>query len=202
MLRIEGIVGIAHLCPAKQRGGIADGRQRPAVLKPLRQVRISNKRPAESHQVGETGGEDTFRLLLIVIAGHDQGAAEGRAQRVTKVLGNGWRIVPVRLRQVDKGDTLLFAPGRQGKDGVDHLRVVHPALGNEGGKADARPLAANDVADGGQHLLGKTDPVAQATAVLISTLVGGTPQELVDQIALPPCTSTPSNPAAIALRAA
>lgn len=71
-----------------------------------------------------------------------------------------------------------------GKDGVDHLRVIHPALGNEGGKADARPLAADCVADGGQYLPGKTDPVVQATAVLIGTLVGGPPQELVDQIAI------------------
>ena len=31
---------------------------------------------------------------------------------------------------------------------------------------------------------GKTDPVVQAAAVLIGTLVGGPPQELVDQIAI------------------
>lgn len=202
MLRIEGIVDIARRRAAKQRAGIADGSQRPAMQKPLRQVGISNKRPAESHEVGETGVKNALRLLLIVIPGHDQRAAEGCAQRVAEVSGNGWGIVPVRFRQMDKGDALLFAPGRQGKDGVDHLRVIHPALGNEGGKADARPLAADCVADGGQYLLGKTDPVVQATAVLIGTLVGGPPQELVDQIAIAACTSTPSNPAAIALRAA
>lgn len=96
MLRIEGIVGIARRRAAKQRAGIADGRQRPAVQKPLRQVGIGNKRPAESHEVGETGVKNALRLLLIVIPGHDQRAAEGRAQRVAEVSGNGWGIVPVR----------------------------------------------------------------------------------------------------------
>ena len=92
MLRIEGIVGIARRRAAKQRAGIADGRQRPAVQKPLRQVGIGNKRPAESHEVGETGVKNALRLLLIVIPGHDQRAAEGRAQRVAEASGNGWGI--------------------------------------------------------------------------------------------------------------
>jgi hypothetical protein len=70
------------------------------------------------------------------------------------------------------------------------------------GKGGCPSARGQCVADGGQHLLGKTDPVVQAAAVLIGTLVGGPPQELVDQIAIAAVYFHAVKPAAIALRAA
>lgn len=88
--------------------------------------------------------QNALRLLLIVIG--RQRAAEGRApDGVAEVSGNGWGIVPVRLRQMDKGDALLFAPGRQGKDGVDPCGSFIPRWVMKGERrmpVRSRPIAS------------------------------------------------------------
>ena len=85
---------------------------------------------------------------------------------------------------MDISDTFLFTPCSQREDRFNHLRVVHSALGDEWGKAYARARSADGVADSLQHLLRKTDPVSQATAILIGTFVRCPAKKLIDQITI------------------
>lgn len=73
--------------------------QRQAVRQPVRQIRVGNKRSSEGNQIGIARRQNFFGFGKVIVTRDDQGAAEGLAKRLTEMLRNLRRVVPVGFRQ-------------------------------------------------------------------------------------------------------